>query len=245
MQKLNVIGEKFITNEGYEVEIIEYKGFNNVTILFNDGTIKKVMMYPLRKGNVKHPYHKNYYDLGYFGEGSYSIVSKCEVCWRSIMGRCYNSNENSKNHSYKDCTVDERWHNFQVFARWYEDNYNPETMQGWHLDKDILVKGNKIYSPDTCAFVPAEINSLFINTSYGRSKTYLGVTYHKRINKYEASIRKNKNGCYLGVFNTPEEAFQVYKEAKEDYIKEVADKWKDLIDPKVYQALYDFKLDLL
>ena len=138
--------------------------------------------------------------------------------------------------TYKDVTVCEEWHNFQNFAKWFEDNY----VEGFELDKDILVKGNKIYSPETCCFVPKEINSLFKN--YNNNLLPTGISYDKINKKYKVSIRINGKMKTKGRYVTVEEAFKVYKTAKETYIKEVADKWKEQISDKVYQAMYNYKL---
>ena len=143
-----------------------------------------------------------------------------------------------KQPSYIGCLVDEEWHNFQNFAEWFEDNY----VEGWHLDKDILIKGNKIYSPETCCFVPLEINSLFTKSDKIRGEYPIGVS--KKDKKYQANVNKNSGFIFLGAFNTPEEAFQVYKTAKEDYIKEVADKWRGQITEQVYQAMYSYQVEI-
>ena len=155
-----------------------------------------------------------------------------------MIFRCHS--DKCKSNSYKDVTVCEEWHNFQTFAKWFEDNWKSH-MEGWALEKDILVKGNKIYSPDTCCFVPSEINNLFITNKYKRGDYPIGV--RKKVNGFKARIYKDKE-IHLGYFNTPEEAFQAYKVAKEEYIKEIADKWKDKIDPRVYQAMYNYKVEI-
>ena len=116
-------------------------------------------------------------------------------------------------------------------------------MNGWELDKDILIKGNKIYSPETCAFVPAEINGIFTKTNSKRGVYPIGVSLHKE-GRFQAKVLKNKKQAYIGLFDTPEEAFQAYKKAKEEYIKEVADKWKDKIDPRVYEAMYNYQVEI-
>ena len=239
-------GDLFTTKQGYEIEIIRVKLDNTYTILFNDerGTIiKNVKFQSIRSGVIRNPYHKTVYGVGYLGEGVYktgtfnrhTIYYKV---WFQMLKRCYDGNFHKKQPNYKDVTVCEKWHNYQNFAEWYEDNYNPETMQGWHLDKDILIKGNKIYSPETCCFVPQEINSLFTNSKNKRGDYPIGVI--KNINKFNSSIGNN----FLGSYNTPEEAFQAYKTAKEQYIKEVADKWKGLISDKVYEAMYNYKVEI-
>ena len=115
-------------------------------------------------------------------------------------------------------------------------------MQGWHLDKDILIKGNKIYSPETCCFVPQEVNILFIKNSKRREGLPIGV--YKQKNSFVAHLSKGKEQIYLGSFSTIEECFQAYKIAKEEYIKEMADKWKPLIHLKVYEAMYNYKVEI-
>ena len=110
------------------------------------------------------------------------------------------------------------------------------------MDKDILIKGNKIYSPETCCFIPQEINTIFGNREKSRGKYPIGVRLSGK--KYHARLFKNKKYYHLGTFDTPEEAFQAYKVAKEVYIKEVADKWRKKIIDKVYQAMINFQINI-
>ena len=245
MKRLDIVGEKYITNEGYEVEVVSYENYYNALIMFPDGFYKKANVSCLLKGVIRNPNHKSYYNVGYLGDGNYKVANTVYGRkWMAIMKRCYNFSKNIKDKSYKNCSVDTHWHNFQNFAKWFEENYNPETMQGWHLDKDILVKGNKVYSSETCCLIPSEINMLFVNSSSSKNKNCIGVTYHSRLNKYEAALNKKSKSFYLGLFYTMEEAFDAYKTAKEAYIKEVADKWRDLIDPRVYKAMYNYKVEI-
>jgi hypothetical protein len=115
-------------------------------------------------------------------------------------------------------------------------------MKGWHLDKDIICSECKIYSPETCAFVPPEINGIFTNSSSFRGKYPIGV--YKQKNRFLASINTYKSQKKLGSFLTYEEAFQTYKIEKEKYIKEVADKWKDQLDPRVHKAMYNYQVEI-
>ena len=110
-----------------------------------------------------------------------------------------------------------------------------------NLDKDILIKNNKIYSPETCVFVPHDINSLFTKANTKRGKYPIGV--HFKRNKYHVQIQKYKQVIHLGTYDTSEEAFTVYKIAKENYIKEIADKYKDLIPKKLYDAMYEYEVE--
>ena len=242
---INRVGEKYVTNEGYSIEIIEYFRKDNCTAKFEDGTIVTCVQYNHIKGRgVKNPNHKSVLGVGYIGVGKYKTrvqnkLTKHYTSWQNMLIRCYNKKELEKNPTYKNTTVCIEWCNFQNFAQWFEKNY----IDDWALDKDILVKGNKVYSPETCCFVPQEINNLFTKSNSKRGNYPIGV-YEYKSEKYRALIRQNNKLVYLGLFNTPEEAFQVYKEVKENHIKEVADKWKDLIDSRVYKAMYKYQVEI-
>ena len=97
-------------------------------------------------------------------------------------------------------------------------------------------------SPETCAFVPQQINKLFIKSEKTRGEYPLGV--HCTGKSFEARVNINGKGKHLGTFKTVEEAFQAYKNAKEAYIKEMADKWKDKIRPETYQALINYQVEI-
>lgn len=238
------VGQKFTTNEGYTIEIVDYFTSTNCTVLLNDGTILENKSYnDIKRGQVKNPNKVIKLGVGYIGVGDYSSAKHLEAYkkWYNMLNRSCNNTKGFK--SYKGVTVCEEWHNFQVFAKWYYENYSQETMQGWQLDKDILVKGNKIYSPETCCFVPIEINCLFLKSNGTRGLTPIGTSI-TRNGKYVAKYKKRDKIICLGTFNTPEEAFQVYKTEKEKYIKEIADKWRGLISDNVYQAMYNYKIEI-
>lgn len=247
-EQSNRLGETFITNEGYSTTIIRYKNSSSCDIIFCNGVIICNIQYDrVKKGGIKNPYHKSVYNVGYFGVGDHrgrdgGKQNKKYNYWFNMIKRCYSEKRLLKNDTYKDVIVCEEWHNFQNFAQWFEENYNPEIMEGWQLDKDILFKDNKIYSSETCCFVPQEINSLFIKKDKNRGNYPIGV-YKNRL-RYIAQVAVNKKQKFLGYFNTPEEAFQAYKTAKEAYIKELANKWKDKIDLKVYQALINYQVEI-
>jgi len=240
----NRVGEKFTTNEGYEVEIISYRSATDIDIRFEDGTILRNKNYDhLQRGTVMNPNHISVCGVGYFGFGKYKSRNnnkqvKVYTVWRSMLQRCYNEKELIKYPTYKEASVCKEWHNFQNFAEWFENNY----IEGFHLDKDILLKSNMSYSPETCCFVPVEINSLFTKTNSKRGECPIGVSKIKR--GYTAKLTKNKMHVHLGTFKTVEEAFRAYKTAKEQHIKEVADKWRDKIEDKVYQAMYNYQVEI-
>jgi len=234
-------GEIHITNEGYEVEIIEYYGNNSCTIKFKNGVVIKDKSYhSVRKGRIKNPYHPSVYGVGYFGQGKYKAViayksTKYYITWIDMIKRCYSEKSQQNNPTYKDCTVDERWHNFQVFAEWFENNFNPEYMDRWCLDKDILQKGNKVYSPETCVFIPHIINNVI---KEGGNK---GV-YKSTRSSYKCQLTIKGKTRFLGSYKNKKEAYEVYKEAKKKYIKQIADEWRDKIGKNIYEVLYKWEI---
>lgn len=159
--------------------------------------------------------------------------------WRNTIVRCYSKDYLSKYPTYIGCSVCEEWRYFSNFKKWFDEKY----VEGWDLDKDILVKGNKIYSPNTCCFVPNEINALLNKCKRSRGKTgIMGVVFRR--GRYIARLNKFGVCNQVGVFDDKNDAFNAYKQAKEDYIKEMADKWKDKLEPRVYEALYNYKVEI-
>jgi hypothetical protein len=111
------------------------------------------------------------------------------------------------------------------------------------LDKDILHKGNKIYSSDTCVFVPQFINKLFINRNADRGILPLGVkTCGKKY--YVQCSSGNRVIKNLGTYSTQIEAFNVYKKYKENLIKEVANEYKDKIPNRLYTAMVNYEVEI-
>lgn len=238
----NRVGETHITFEKYSVKIIESKGYKNCTVQFEDGTILTEMQYGhIKRGAIRNPFHKSVYNIGYIGQGKYNTsYKKCYKSWQRVVERGYSVKWKEKYPSYKDVTVDECWHNFQNFAEWFEKNYT----EGFELDKDILVKGNKHYSPKTCCFVPSELNKCFTKREAKRGKYPIGVSFHKKLKRFITSLNRNGDIILLGYYDTPEEAFEVYKFAKESWVKELANKWQEDITEKCYQALINYKVEI-
>lgn len=165
-------------------------------------------------------------------------AKKCWRAWKAMLNRCYDGEYHKTRPRYILCSVCNEWHNLSVFKEWFDEHY----IEGWHLDKDILIKGNKIYSPETCCFVPQDINTLFIKRNASRGNLPIGVTnngskYISQLSKYGTMVRGK-------TVNTIQEAFLEYKNMKENYIKEIADKYKDQLEPRVYQALYNYQVEI-
>lgn len=172
------------------------------------------------------------------GEVSDSSISRIYGIWHSMIGRCYSKN-NKNRVSYIGCSVCEEWLYFSNFYIWYKENY----IEGYALDKDILFKGNKLYSPNTCCFVPQYINSLLVCGKSRRGSYPIGVS--KKGKYFRATIRKDGLYVHLGTFKTEQEAFLAYKSAKESYIRDVAKDYysNGRISENVYKALLNYNVE--
>ena len=255
-QKQERIGEENCNLYGTLMRIIEYNDSKDIIVEFQDKYKVKVHTGygNFKKGEVKNPYDKTVHGVGYIGEGKYkvSINGKNTIAykvWFSMIQRCYDPYYLDKHPTYRDCIVCKEWHCFQNFTQWYEENYYECNDEQMELDKDILIKGNKIYSPETCIFVPHRINSLFTKSNAKRGNCLIGVCFHKRDRIYESNCsvldkKGSKRGIYLGRFKNEIDAFIAYKQFKENYIKQVADEYKKLIPTKLYEALYKYEVKI-
>ena len=254
--KTDRTGEENVNNFGSKMIISRYNNTRDIDVYFPeyDWTINHVTYgAAFKKGKIKCPYEPRVHGKGYLGENKYKASengkkTKCYKVWQKMLQRCYDDFK-KRRPSYKDCEVCTEWHNFQNFAEWYNDNYYQIEDEVMNLDKDILVKGNKIYSPETCVFVPQNINTLFIKCDKSRGDYPIGVCYNKQNGKYIPQCNVcNSKSRHLGCFDNPEEAFQVYKQYKEKYIKEVIDSYEGIIpEPhysKLKNAIYNYKVEI-
>ena len=161
--------------------------------------------------------------------------------WADMIKRCYSIKFQEKHPTYIGCTVADEWHNFENFADWYEESSFSDF--GYHLDKDLLVGGNKLYSPDTCCLIPQEINKAIMFRRSNEGGCPYGVSLTKGSKKYKAQLSVNRRRLTLGWFDCPNEAHQVYKEAKERYIRNKALEWANRIEWNVFVALMNWTLD--
>jgi len=163
--------------------------------------------------------------------------------WIGMLQRCFSEKCKQKYPTYQGVTCSKDWLSMTKFI---EDvsQMRGYGLSGWALDKDILVKGNKLYSKDTCCFVPAEVNQLLVKSDRIRGEYPVGVCFHKASGKFRAQLKINGRLKHIGLFANPEEAFFAYKAAKEARIKTLAEKWKHLLDERVFQALLKYTVDI-
>ena len=250
--KLNSrIGEVFITNEGYKIEIIEYNNCDDLVIEFQDKYKTRI---PARyrhckTGKIRNPNHPSVLGVGRLGIGDYkcSINGKTTVfydLWNGVLQRGFDLKFKAKHPTYNEVIVNAECFCFQDFAEWLDDNWYDIEGERMEVDKDILIKGNKEYRFDRMILVPQRINTLFVKSDAIRGDYPIGVSYNKNTNKYQAKCKVDGKTKYLGCYDTSEKAFEVYKQFKETYIKKVADEYKDKIPKKLYDAMYVYEIDI-
>ena len=205
----------------------------------------------------KIPYElqKQVYGVGWFGY-PYGQVGKaledprlskkCFNTWKGIMTRCYNPKSLEKHPTYTGCSVDQEWHCYKNFVKWFEENYYEIKGERMELDKDILCKGNKVYSPENCVFVPKRINMIFSKTKKGNTSEPIGVLYRDDIDKYTAKCNNvlEKRNVYIGLYDNEIDAFIAYKSYKKAYIKRIADHYMADIPNRLYDAMCRYEIDM-
>lgn len=241
-------GDIFYTKQGYKVEVVDYVDYRHIKIKFLDEHKAEVWTQggSLKKGSINNPYKRTLYGVGYLGQGRFlskknGVQTAEYAIWKHMIMRVYSPKSLISNSSYENCSVCEDWHNFQKFAEWYTNQkfYN----KGYHLDKDILVKGNRVYSPENCCLVPQELNMLFTDRKSKRGKYPIGVISQTKGKTFAARVMVDGNKIWLGTFKTKEDAFEVYKMAKEENVKRLAELYKCRIDFKTYSAMKNFTVE--
>lgn len=247
------LGQMFKTNNFGSVVVIQYFSAQEVWVKFLDTGFEAFTNIPnLQKGNLKDRLRPSIYWVGVVGDkyltryklpnGKSKKRKEYEI-WSGFLERCYSEKCQIKHPTYRGCAVSENFKSYTYFYEWCNKQVGFDK-EGWHLDNDILVKGNKVYSEDTCCFVPQEINGLFVKAKRSRGDYSIGVSYLKSTKKFHARLSTHTKQITLGYYDTAEQAFFAYKQAKEQHIKDVANKWKEQIDIKVYEALTCYKVDI-
>ena len=259
MKYLNDIGYKDCVGKvcksksSGDFKIVKYNDARNVEIQFvNTGFETSAQLTNLRNGNVKDRLTPSVYGVGELGTKYPTkvngVLTKEYDLWHSMLRRCYSDSSKKKCPTYIGCEVSAKFKSFEYFYEWCNKQigfYNQGNENPFHLDKDLLIKGNKVYSESTCVFLPQEINSLLTKRTSLRGNHLIGVYWDKTHKAFIALVNKNKGKQeHLGYFNTEIEAFKAYKKAKESFIKEQANKWKDNIDPRAYEALMNYEVSI-
>lgn len=253
--KQNRLFETNLSNQGCLMKIVECKDKANIIVEFQDKYKARVntQYSNFKKGSVKNPYHPSVYGIGIIGT-KYPVSINCKKIkeynvWQSMLQRCFSMSYKEKRTAYKDTTCCDEWLNYENFYEWLHNQPNFDKWhkgKRWATDKDILVKGNKTYSPDTCCLIPQNVNCLFLKREAERGKYPIGVRY---TNDGFIAVCRNPfldKSVELGCYSTPERAFQAYKVYKEDIIKQVAEiEYKNRnITKDCYEAMMNYEVEI-
>ena len=252
------VGKVCKSNLSGDFKILKCNGAKDVEIQFlKTGYETTVQLGSIRNGKVKDPYSPSVCGIGVVGAKYPSKVNgrntkECAL-WQNMLERCYSDINvcdvsKKKYPTYEDCEVSDKFKSYEYFYEWCHKQIGFGN-DGWHLDKDLLtkgnIKGNKVYSESTCVFIPREINQLLVKCTASRGEYLIGVSWSNTNKAFKAQVNKNKGKQeYLGYFKTEIEAFNAYKQAKESFIKEQAKKWKGQIDDRAYNALMNYTVEI-
>lgn len=257
----NRVGTEFTTNSGWLGKVINWENAHNVLVEWQDGSKSYQTWSEVNSGGIKPLFQPSVAGIGFVGEGKY-VPSSYKLCegkehaderiyayWRRMLTRCYNELEQQKPscRAYIGCTVRDDWHNFQNFAEWAYAKDQAWFCEGnkiWELDKDLLVDGNRVYSADTCTFLPPDIN-IFLSDRDWSEKCPRGVNYIKPATSgakegWIARCHVDGKRLYLGYYDDPMIAFYKYKEVKEQYAKTLAERYKDSLERDAYLKLKEY-----
>ena len=243
------VGKVCKSKSSGDFKIVKYNDSKNVEILFlKTGFETTVELGHIKSGYVKDPYAPSVCGVGIVGTKHPSTINGLQtkeyVLWQSMLKRCYSDALKKKYPTYEGCEVSDNFLHYGYFYEWCNKQIGFGNKY-WQLDKDLLVKGNKVYSENTCVFLPQEINTLLTKREASRGKHLIGVCWHKANKAFMAMVNKNKGKQKtLGSFNTELEAFNAYKQAKESFVKEQANKFKSQIDPRAYDALMNYQVEI-
>ena len=149
-----------------------------------------------------------------------------------MIKRCYSTKYQLNQPTYKGCTVHPDWHNFQSFAKWFDDNYDYKS-KDQNLDKDLLESGNRVYSKDNCIIVPKWLNSFTLSKQASRGEFPVGVCMNKKTGRFASYCTKEGRKVHLGYFSTPEQAHNEWLKFKLKLAMDYKIKMDD-IDKRIY-----------
>ena len=238
------LGETRLNKQGTMMKIVRYGSYDDIDIEFMDEFhyIKKHQLYTnFKTGGVKNPYDRTICGVGYIGVGKYKTGTNTKHTeeyqnWTCMIRRCYDEKLKERYSAYYgDCEVCEEWHNFQNFARWWNENIYRVGTERMHLDKDILFDGNRMYSPNTCLISPQRINMMFMKkpNKYNLPNGILPIANGRYSARY--------SGNHIGNFDTLELAVQAHDIEKKKALKELAEEYKEEIPDKLYKALINWQ----
>lgn len=217
------VGDIFTSNSCGDFIVTENNSSRDVSVRFIEtGTeVKGLQRGNVLRGSVHDHMYPTIEGVGILGKPKSEICSRSLSYdrWKKMIVRCYSENYHSTRDSYRDCSVCDEWLNYSNFKTWFDLNYK----EGYDLDKDLLVQGNRIYSPETCCFIPPKLNSLIVEKQRGDCGMGVSKRRKKNSTEYNGLYNISFSGKYIGRVDNQERAESMYKEFKKLYFEEYAD----------------------
>lgn len=235
------IGDVFVSTNGHRCEVIDYLNNKNITVKYQSGNCAVVQGSNLNRGAFRDKSLPKLFGVGVIGDEPCVTYSQSYKTWQNMLKRVYSPKPGGEEAAYRDCIIAPEWTYYSEFKKWFDSQ---KYEKGWHLDKDLLVPGNFRYSPETCIFLPQQLNKFLLNKGNCRGDWPVGVTFRKANSHWESKLSIEGKTVHLGVFDCPYKAFWAYKQAKEKEAKRLADVWKRQIDLKAYNALLRYEVDI-
>lgn len=164
------------------------------------------------------------------------------VLWKKMIQRCYDKKFLDRRPTYTGCSVSENFKSYSYFYEWCQKQVGFKN-NGWHLDKDLLIKGNRVYGENTCVFIPLELNNFIVKRESLRGDFPIGVYFKKTHNMFSSEISIDGKKVFLGYFKNSYDAFLEYKKNKEVHAKVVAERYAGSVDSRVYNSLISFVVE--
>lgn len=161
------------------------------------------------------------------------IQERSYKLWQSMRHRLMDREE------YKDVTMCAEWETYEGFLEWFNSsefsNCRDELGNFYFLDKDVLGGQRRLYSPETCAFIPQQLNNMFKRKI---SSMKAGVQYLSgKAKPYRAYINYNRKHIHLGYYLTEDEAHSKFLEARKECLKNFIEVHSGRLDERVVDRI--------
>lgn len=238
------------------MKIVEYYNARDIVVEFQDEYKARVhtSWHWFLNGGIKNPYHPSVFKMGIIGN-KYPVTTNGKIIkeyniWHSMLQRCYDIKAKENLTTYQDAVCCNEWLLYDNFYEWLHSQSNFDKWNAderWAVDKDILIKGNKVYSPETCCLVPINVNNLFTKRNSKRGSFPIGVTKNKNLFMVRCMNPFTGKLEYLGTsYVNPFDAFKSYKKRKEEIIKQVAQTefLNGNITEECYNAMMEYQVEI-
>lgn len=224
------IGYRFTSYSGESCEVVSCTSKTQYGVAVEGVFAGVFRPQHIKIGKIRNPFRKSLHGIGYVGMGKHKSRTVAYRKWANMITRCY-SEDRTGFQTYNDVTVCADWHNHQNFADWFYKQEGCEN-SAWQLEKDILVLGNRVYSPKTCCLVPRGLNNFVASLNEDVS----GFSLHEHSGLYRAEYHTEGRTKSLGYYKDPENAAAAYKAMKDSLRVVTFDKYKDMLPAHVRDA---------